>query len=448
MVTGRLRGPGSRWALILAALGAAFAVPGAASAQQLQLPFKLDFKLPFLSQAPSKDAAPSADETRTRFIVGLERQAEFEVAALTNPNRVSIDLPQMKVELPNVPGDTPVGLIKSFRHGLSAPGKARIVIDVTGPVVVEKAAIEKSADGKTSMLVLDIIAAAEGAQEAAADARAAMRAGALGLGAAGLAATAGVQPPVPRPAVPPQVRAAGSYKPIIVIDPGHGGDDAGATKFGTVEKNVVLSFALKLRDKLEASGRYKVLMTRDKDVFIPLEERREFAERNQAALFIAIHADYTARASARGATIYSLRPQVADSLRRSAQGDVGGSVLSSKEVALVKQAEGDVDTVRGILSDLAKREVNANQERTSVFVRSVIDYIGGSTNLMDNPDRGAAFVVLKTAKVPSILLELGYVTNYEDAQQLRSDHWRDKVSGSMLTAIDNYFESHLARVPM
>jgi len=440
MVTGRLRCSSLRWAPIFAAIGAIFAFPVAATAQQLQLPFKLDLKLPFLSKAPAADPAPNADDTRTRFIVGLERQVDFEVSALTNPNRVSIDLPQMKVELPNLPGDAPVGLIKSFRHGLSAPGKARIVIDVTGPVVVEKAAIEKSADGKTSMLVLDIIAAPE--STAAAEARATIRAGALGLGAAGL------QPPVPKPAVPPQVRAAGSYKPVIVIDPGHGGDDAGATKFGTVEKNVVLSFALRLRDKLDASGRYKVLMTREKDVFIPLEDRREFAERNQAALFIAIHADYTGRASARGATIYSLRPQLADSLRRSAQGGVSESVLSSKEAALVKQADGDVGTVRDILTDLAKREVDLNRERTSVFVRSVIDYIGGSTNLMDNPDRSAAFVVLKTAKVPSILLELGYVTNQEDAQQLKSDHWRDKVSGSMLTAIDNYFESHLARVPM
>jgi len=257
--------------------------------------------------------------------------------------------------------------------------------------------------------------------------------GALGLGATGL------QPPVPKPAVSPQVRAAGSYKPVIVIDPGHGGDDSGATRFGTVEKNVVLSFSLKLREKLNATGRYKVVMTRDTDTFIPLEERREFAERHQAALFMAIHADYTARASARGATIYSLRPQMADTLRRSAQGGLDEGVLSGKEVALVKQANGDVGAVRGILTDLARHEVDLNRERTSVFVRSVINFMGGSTNLMDNPDRGAAFVVLKTAKVPSVLIELGYITNTEDAQQLKSDKWRDKVSGSIVTAVDSYF---------
>ena len=162
------------------------------------------------------------------------------------------------------------------------------------------------------------------------EARAAMRAGALGLGAVSL------QPPTPKPAQSPQARAANAFKPVIVIDPGHGGEDGGARKFGTLEKDVVLSFSLKLREKLNETGRYKVLMTREKDVFVPLEERREFAERNQAALFIAIHADYAARATARGATIYSLRPQLSESLRRAAKG-LKESVLSSQETAQIKK---------------------------------------------------------------------------------------------------------------
>lgn len=384
-------------------------------------------------KAKPADKAPAAkiETTRTRFIINLERHVDFEVSALTQPNRVLVDLPDVKVVLPDPLGDTPVGLIKSFRHGVSAPGKSRVIIDVTGPVVVERTDIEKGPDGKSAKLTVDIVSVAEGT--AAVEARAAMRAGALGLGAMGL------QPPVPRPAMSPQARAAGAYKPVIVIDPGHGGDDSGATRYGTVEKNLVLSFSLKLREKFVASGRYRVLMTRDTDTFIPLEERRDYAERHQAALFMAIHADYTARASARGATIYSLRPQMANSLRLSAQGDVDETVLSGKEAALVKQASGDVGTVRGMLADLARHELDLNRERTSVFARSVINFMGGSTNLMDNPDRGAAFVVLKTAKVPSILIELGYITNAEDAQQLKSDQWRDKVSGSIVTAVDNYF---------
>ena len=427
MVTGRLRGPGVRWAPFFATIASAFALITTASAQQL--PFQLELPFPF-AKAPAKEAPAPVENTRTRFIIGLERQVDFQVTALTNPNRVSIDLPQVKFELPVAPGDTPVGVVKSFRPWPSSGGKTRIVIDVTGPVVVEKSAVEKSADGKSHQLVLDIVAAPEAT--ATVEARTIMRTGASGLGAAGL------QPPVPKPALPPQARS--SYKPIIVIDPGHGGEDYGARKYGTVEKDVVLSFSLRLREKLAATGRYKVLMTRDDDTFIPLEQRREFGEKNQAQLFIAIHADYTDRASARGATIYSLRPQVADSLRRAAMSDVA---LSGKEMALVKKTD-DGAAVQGILADLAKREVGINHERTSVFARSVIDFIGGATNLMDNPDRNAAFVVLKSARVPSILLELGYVTNNEDAQQLKSDHWRDRVSSSLVTAIDSYF----AHLPM
>jgi N-acetylmuramoyl-L-alanine amidase len=113
-------------------------------------------------------------------------------------------------------------------------------------------------------------------------------------------------------------------------------------------------------------------------------------------------------------------------------------VLSGKQVALAKQADADVDALRGILADKARDLIERNQMRTSVLARSVIDFIGASTNLMDNPDRNAAFVVLKTAKVPAILLELGYITNVKDSEQLNSDRWRDKVSASVVTAINQY----------
>ena len=385
--------------------------------------------------------ALKGDQARTTFIIGLESHVDFQVSALTGPNRVLVDLPDIKVQLPPHPGDAPVGLIKSFRGGLSAPGKARIIIELTGPVIVEKAAVEKTA-GKATRLVLEIVPAQSVVEAQAANAkRTAMQANALGLGAGGL------QPPMPRPAVSPQQRALHMYKPVIVLDPGHGGDDTGAQRNGAVEKNVVLAFSLMLREKLNATGRYKVLMTRETDTFVELQARREFAERHLASLFVAVHADY-AQSKARGATIYSLRESVANSLQRSAKGEVSGNVLSDKELAAVKKVDGDVGTIKEILADLARREVDVTRDRTGVFVKSVIEYMGGSTNLKDNPDRSAAFVVIKSAKVPSILIELGYVTNEEDAELLKSEHWRDKVSSSIVTAIDNYFSHQLARLPM
>lgn len=384
-------------------------------------------------------AASKPNRNRTRFIIGLERAVDFQVFALTNPHRVFVDLPDVKLQLPALPGEAPVGLVKFFRGGLSAPGKARVVIDVTGPVVIERSSIEK--DGKAARLVLEM-ASVEGVDAGGQDGRAsAPIAVPYGLGAAGL------QPPVPKPALSPRARAQAMYRPVIVIDPGHGGDDTGATRHGTVEKDVVLAFSLKLRDKLQSTGRYKVLLTRETDTFVELNARREFAERQLASLFVAVHADY-AQSNARGATIYSLRNSVASSLQRSARGEVSEHVLSDEEITALKKSDGDVSAVKAILSDLARREVDMTRDRTSVFVKSVIEFMGETTGLKDNPDRSAAFVVLKSAKVPSILIELGYVTNEADAQLLKSERWREKVSSSIVTAIENYFSHQLARLPM
>ena len=412
MVIGRRSRSSASWVAFLAAILAAFATV-AAFAQQA--PTHRPVRS---SKAPDKETPPAAETTRTRFIVGVERPVEFEISALTNPNRVLIDLPHVILDLPSPPGDTPVGVVKSFQHVSTTPGRMRIVIEVTGPVVIERSALEKSPDGKSDNIVVVIVAA-------------------------------GLQPPVPKPAVPRQHRP--SCKPVIVIDPGHGGEDSGARKWGTEEKDVVLSFSLKFREKLNATGRYQVLMTRQTDVFVPLHERREFAERHRAWLFIAIHADYAARASARGATIYSLRPHVADALKRSAGYKSAERMLSGDEIARLKKARdlavADeslrnklVDLVDPTqLAELVKRDIERTKARTGEFARSVIQFMGSTTNLMNNPDRNAAFAVLRSAKVPSILLELGYLTNEEDAQQLKSDRWRDEVSSSLVTAISHYF---------
>ncbi len=380
---------------------------------------------------------PALITERTRFVVGLDRKVEYQVFSLANPNRVIVELPDVKLHLPaqQTPG-TAMGLVRSFRGGLAAPGKNRVVIDVTQPVVVESAKIEKDPTG-AFRLSLDIMPV-DGAIKAAS------RKGLVqpaGLGAIGL------QPPTPKRAESPKQRAAKAFKPIIVLDPGHGGMDSGATKYGAVEKNVVLSFAHVLREQLESTGRYKVLMTRDKDIFIELDERLAFAERGKANLFIAIHADY-AGTKARGATIFSLRDGVAKDLARSASGNVSDKVMSEKDINTIKQTSGDVDTVRNILTDLAERDVALTHERSSVFAKAVIENMGESTTMRNEPDQQAAFRVLKTAQFPSVLIELAYVSNRQDANNLKSDEWREKVSESIVSAVENYFGNQLARLPM
>src|SRR4029078_315658 len=179
MATGRLRRAALHLLLIWAPLCAA-AFPLAASAQQTAAtqPAKS------LAPAPAQETALKADTGRTRFIIGLERAVEFQVFALTNPNRVFIELPEVMLQLPPQPGEAAVGLVKSFRGGQSAPGKARVVIDVTGPVIVDKAAIEKSKDGKTTQLVLEIVPAEPGASTKADAKRTTLLAGDSGLGGA------------------------------------------------------------------------------------------------------------------------------------------------------------------------------------------------------------------------------------------------------------------------
>ena len=425
------------------AIGTLFCLPMLASAYAQETPSAV-LDAPAMLGG-NKAVALAGDNSRTRFVIGLEKTVDFQVFSLSNPNRVIVELPDLKVQLPILTGSTPVGLVQSFRGGLSAPGKMRVVIDVTAPVVVEKAAIEKAKDGSHApRLVLEIVPAESAAKTGVTTAKRPLlqNASASGLGAAGL------QPPLPRPALRPEQRNVNIFKPIIVIDPGHGGHDSGASKYGTVEKDVVLAFSLKLRDKLEASGRYKVLMTRESDTFVELDERRDFADRSKAALFIAVHADY-AGSSARGATIYSLRDNVANELQRAAKGKVGYDVLSGKELSMVKaQGDEDVSSVKGFLTDLALKELVVNKERTKIFANTVVETMGATTNMMNNPDREAGFRVLKSAKMPSVLIELAYVTNRADAENLRSDTWREKVSGSIVSALDNYFSYHGSRLPM
>jgi N-acetylmuramoyl-L-alanine amidase len=232
-----------------------------------------------------------------------------------------------------------------------------------------------------------------------------------------------------------------------VLDPGHGGMDSGAVKLGTVEKDVVLAFALVLRHQLEKTGRYKIMMTRDDDTFIPLDERTAFAERHKASLFIAIHADY-AQSRARGATIFTLRDRVAKNLERSAKDKAADRALSAQEIDIVKKVSDDVGAVRNILADLAERDVGLTHERTGMFAKTVIENMGESTQMRSEPDQQAAFRVLKTAQFPSVLIELAYVTNREDAKNLNSDDWREKVAQSISAAIDNYFSHEIARLPM
>lgn len=381
-----------------------------------------------VAAAPSAEPAPQ----KTRFIVGLDRRAEYHIISLAKPNRVVIELGKARLQLPAQPSSGPIGLVAGFQAGSAGTDKNRIVINVTEPVVVQKSEIV--AAGENFHLNLEIVSVAE--KKPVRDLKDAPFDPPSGLGAVGI--------PVPRAIDSVSQFEERRAKPVIVLDPGHGGHDSGAKKNGAVEKDVVLAFAHTLREKLEASGRYRVLMTRDKDEFIPLTERRAFAERNKAQLFIAIHADY-ARSSASGAAVFSLRDSVAKKLKKSAMRKAGRVDVADKVAAIESS---DRNIVENWLSDLARQDVAATSDRSDLFSRSVIRHMGSKTQFRSQPHRSAAFKVLKTHLVPSVLIELAFVTNKEDARRLKSESWRSKVSDGIATAVDNYFSHQTARMPI
>jgi N-acetylmuramoyl-L-alanine amidase len=367
---------------------------------------------------------------RTRFVIGLRKPTNYRIRTLDNPRRVIIDMPKVAVSLPKVPPGGH-GLVTGVRVGNTLPGQTSVIVNVATPVVVEHSAVKAAANGTARLKLTIAPFKSRQKKQAAFDTWEFSKLDRV------------VQPPVPQPATSDLPVRSESYRPLIVLDPGHGGRDFGAHKFGVTEKDLVLAFAKLLRKRLLKTGRYRIAMTRDSDVSISVDHRREFAEEKRAALFISLHADY-ANSRARGAVIYSLRKRVAHRLHRAAADEAANEVLSDR-VMLVSAKPDDLGTVQG--GDLAQREVHINLERTNVFTQFAIAQMGAVTTMRWKPHREANFTILKTAKVPSVLIELAYVSNRHDAALLRSHRWRNQVAGSLVTAIEKYFAHPVSQIP-
>ena len=262
------------------------------------------------AQAQSRANAPEAlpvatdirvagDDRDTRLIMDVTRTVGVRAFTLADPYRVVIDIPQTVFQLPAKAGMQGRGLIKAYRYGLVMAGGSRLVIDVTKPVRIEKAVVLEAKDGQPARLILDL---------SATDREAFMRHLALDRTALRASEANKVQAPAAKP--------SGDTRPLIVIDPGHGGPDTGTKAGGgeILEKDVVLNFAVALREQLEKSGRYRVVMTRTDDTFIPLAERVKFARSRQAQLLISVHADALPKkeGDVQGATVYTLSDTASD----------------------------------------------------------------------------------------------------------------------------------------
>jgi N-acetylmuramoyl-L-alanine amidase len=365
----------------------------------------------------ASDVRLGGDSKETRFVIDLSEKVDIAAFTLANPYRVVIDLPQVTFKLPAKAGDTGRGLVKAFRYGLVMQGGSRIVIDAKGPVRIEKAFVLPPVDGQPARMVLDLVAT---------DRESFLRNAELERHPAR----------TPRASVPPPSE---DPRPLVVIDPGHGGIDNGTkAASGELEKTIVLEFATLLRDKLDQSHKYRVAMTRSDDTFVALTERVRFARAQKASLFISIHADYLPRreGEAQGATIYTLSDTASDSeAARLAEDENRADVIAGVDLTA------ESNEVADILIDLAQRETKAFSMQ---FARDLIAELKTATRLHKHPMKSAGFMVLKAPDVPSVLVELGYVSTKDDLKQMLSQSWREKTTAALARAVDSYFAPRIA----
>ena len=362
------------------------------------------------------DARIVGDDQRIRFVADTSAPIEAAVFALADPYRIIIDLPEMHFVLPEIAGTTGRGLVSAFRYGFISKGKSRVVIDVTGPVAIDKQFVVPAANGQPARFVVDIVPTSRDKFLAAAKAYRDSHEVALAKGDKA------------------DIGGGGdSDRPLIVIDPGHGGIDLGARgDGGTLEKNVVLTFAKVLGAKLAATDRYRVVYTREDDSFIALGERVQVARDQHAALFVSIHANSFPGNSVRGAIVYTVSDEASDKMAA----DLANSENQSDALAGIDIDSEDSDQVKDILFDLTRRET---RNFGVVFAQSLIKHLGGATRMFKIPHQEASFKVLEAPDVPSALLELGYLTNSADEKQLVSPEWQASVADSMVGAIDGFF---------
>jgi N-acetylmuramoyl-L-alanine amidase len=375
-----------------------------------------------VSQAMAQPAVTAvrvgAHEDKTRFVLELTEAPRYRVFTLDDPYRVVIDLPELQWRPDSGALSEGAGVISAMRFGLFAPGTSRVVLDVSRPVLVKTVFAMPPGAGQSHRLVVDI-APASPQQFAAAR-------------ATPIVSTPPLEPL--RTATPAVPAPRADDRPTIVIDPGHGGIDPGAHSIsGVDEKDITLAYAFELKRQLEATGRYRVAMTRDRDIFLQLRDRVEMAQNLGGDLFISLHANNHRSREIKGISVYTLSEKASDG---------EAAALAAKEnkadiIAGIDLSE-QTEVVSKILIDLAQREtMNLSKQ----LGNTMVDELGRVTALLANTHRFAGFAVLKSPTVPSILVEVGYLSNHAEERLLRNPRHRAKVTAATVKAIDAYFRA-------
>ncbi|MTH98009.1 N-acetylmuramoyl-L-alanine amidase [Roseibium sp. RKSG952] len=369
-------------------------------------------------------ARVAGDEVRTRFVVDLDRHTPPVISALADPYRLIIDLPEVEFQLPEGTGQAGRGLITAWRYGMFAAGKSRIVLDLKEPVSLDKTFVLPAVGDQPARMVIDLVRSTHQSFLEFAQASREKRSKSAAAGVKGDR----IDPDADRD------------RPLIVLDPGHGGIDPGAKGIGgTLEKAVVMDFSSLLKRKLEETGRYEVHLTRQADTFVSLSDRVRFGHDMAADLFISIHADSvkSLKEQARGASVYTLSDRASDDLAE----ELAERENMSDVIAGV-QLDAEPTDVTDILLDLARRET---RNFSVYFARTLVEELKSSVRLINNPHRSAGFRVLKAPDVPSVLVELGYLSNEHDEKLLISDVWRERMADAMVEAVDSFFRPQIVQ---
>ncbi len=392
--------------------------------------------LPSTSHALSlSDVRVGVHPDKTRLVFDLSEISDFRIFTLSNPYRIVIDMPSLNWQAGSVSPQNDANIL-AVRHGALNTVTSRIVIDLSQPVAVRSAFALPAAPNKSNRLVVDYQSVdANTFQQNKNQIYGTLDVDNSSIIASNRNNNSNISTLNPR-AAPAPVRAPKPVykKPIIVIDPGHGGNDPGAVGPNKIlEKNVVLALAKALKAELEAEGRYKVYMTRSTDHYIKLSNRVKFARGKGADLFISLHADSINKSHIKGASVYTLSEKASDAqtaklAARENQSDIiAGIDLNIED-----------DDVAGILVDLAMRDT---MNQSKFFAARIVDsYKHYNMRMLENAHRHAGFAVLKAPDVPSVLIEAGFMSNRNEAKRLNTANEHKKISRTLKDGIDRYFE--------
>jgi len=421
---------------------------------------------------------------KTRVVLDLSGGAPYHTLLLANPYRLVVDLDEARWQLGPEGAPPGKGLVSSLRYGTYSGGTQRLVLDLAGPADLQQSALIPGSGSVAARLVLDIVptsatrfqAGATGGSGPALVSLPELTSATGSDPAAGTQLAAAIDPAgaVPTPAVkpdpaapdppavpdPPAAPAAAAVpsttgattvallgfpppvkpsspavplRPLIMLDPGHGGVDPGTVgASGYYEKALTLAMALEVKRQIEAGGRFRVQLTRDTDIFIPLRDRIAIARAAHADIFISLHADSHDNASHRGATVYTLSETASD-----AEAEALAAKENKADLIAGVDLSNENQVVTSILIDLAQRETKNQSVRLADYL---VDELSGGTLLNRNTHRFAGFAVLKAPDVPSILLELGYLSNQQDEKLLQTKAYRRKMAAAIVKAIGDYFQ--------